>query len=93
MFGNVCWHCYVNVSFVVVPCVRDTTIEVAHPIFDNIVRLRPKGSKKVLQVFVTNVFDAKVVYAQVEPDGLRDMFLEARHVGLFEVPMPCKMEF
>jgi hypothetical protein len=46
---------------------RDTTIEVVHPIFDNVVRLHPKDGKKVLQVFVTNVFDAKVVHAQVEP--------------------------
>ncbi len=58
-----------NSSLVVVPCKRDTTIEVARPIFDNVVRLCPKGSKKVLQVFVTNVFDAKVVHKQVEPDG------------------------
>jgi hypothetical protein len=68
-------------------------MEVARPIFVNVVCLHPKGSKKVLQVFITNVFDAKVVHAQVEPDELWDMFPEARHVGLFEVPMACKTEF
>ncbi len=70
MFGNVGRNCYVNILFVVVLCKRDTTIKIALKIFANVVRLRPKGSKKVLEVFVTNVFDAKVVHAQVEPDGL-----------------------
>jgi hypothetical protein len=53
----------------VFPCKRDTTIEVAHPIFNNVVHLCPKGSKKVLEVFATNVFNAKIVHTQIEPDG------------------------
>jgi hypothetical protein len=79
--------------FIIVPCKRDTTIEGTCPIFDNVIHLRPKGSKKVLQVFVTNVCDAKVVHAQVEPDGSWDVFPEARCVGLFKVAMACKTEF
>jgi hypothetical protein len=62
-------------------------------IFDNVIRLHPKGSIQVLQMFVTNVFDAKVIHGQVEPDGLCEMFLKARHVWLFKVPMACKTEF
>ncbi len=56
-------------SFILVPCERDTTIEIAFPIFNNSKQLHPKDSKEVLEVFVTNIFDAKVVHAQVEPDG------------------------
>jgi hypothetical protein len=55
--------------FIIIPCKRDTTIEIALSIFNNFVHFYPKGSKEVLEVFVTNVFDAKVVHAQVEPDG------------------------
>jgi hypothetical protein len=76
--------------FIVVPCKRYTTIEIALPIFNNLVRLYPKGSKEVLEMFVTNIFDAKVVHAQVEPDGSWSVFPEARHVGLFEVSMACQ---
>ncbi len=47
----------------------------------------------MLQVLVTNVFDAKVINAQAKPDGLQDVFPKAMHVGLFEVPMACKTEF
>jgi hypothetical protein len=42
----------------------------ALPIFDSLVRLCPKGRKEVLEVFITNIFDAEVVHPQVEPDGL-----------------------
>jgi hypothetical protein len=69
MFGNIVRHCYVDISFIVVLCERDTTIEIALPIFNNFVRFCPKGSKEVLEVFVTNIFDAEVVHTQVEPDG------------------------
>ncbi len=69
LFGKVGRHCYLDILFIVVPCKRDTTIEIALPIFDNLIRFRPKGSKEMLEVFVTNVFDAKVVHAQVEPVG------------------------
>jgi hypothetical protein len=51
------------------------------------------GSKEVLEVFIPNTFDAKVVHAQVEPDGLLSVFSEARHVGMFEVSMACQTEF
>jgi hypothetical protein len=50
-----------------------------------------RAAKKVRQVFVTDIFDAKVVHAQVEPDVLWDVFLEARCMELFEVPMACKL--
>ena len=43
---------------IVVPCNRDTTIEIALPILNNFVGFCPKGSKEVLEVFVTNMFDA-----------------------------------
>jgi hypothetical protein len=69
LFGNIGRHCYVNIPFVIVPSERDTTIEIALPIFNNFVRLCRKGSKEVIEVFVTNVFDAKVIHAQVESDG------------------------
>jgi hypothetical protein len=69
MFGNVGRHCYVNISFIVVPCERDTTIEIALPILNNFVLFCPKGSKEMLEEFVTNMFDAEVIHAQVEPDG------------------------
>ncbi len=62
-------RCSCGQLFIVVPCKRDTTIEIALPIFNNLIRFHPKGSKEVLEAFVTNVFDAKVVHAQVEPVG------------------------
>jgi hypothetical protein len=68
-------------------------IEIALPIFDNLIRFHPNGSKEVLEVIITNVFDAEVVHAQVEPDGLRNMFPDARCVGLVEVSMACQTEF
>ncbi len=43
-------------------------------------------------MFVTNIFDAKVVHAKVEPDELRSMFPEARHVGLFKISVACQTE-
>jgi hypothetical protein len=49
--------------------IQPLTIEIALPIFNNVVRLRLKGSKEVLEMFVTNVFDAEVVHTQVESDG------------------------
>jgi hypothetical protein len=57
------------------------------------VHLCPKGSKEVLEVFITNVFDAEVIHTQGELDGSCNVFPEARHVGLFEVSMACKTEF
>jgi hypothetical protein len=62
LFGNVGGHCYVDISFIVVPCKRDTTIEITLPIFNNFICFCPKVSKEVLEVFVTNIFDAKVVH-------------------------------
>jgi hypothetical protein len=53
--------------FVIIPSKGDTTIEVAHPVFDNAVHLSLMCSKKVLQVLDANIFDAKVVHAQIEP--------------------------
>jgi hypothetical protein len=47
----------------------------------------------VLQVFVSNAFDTKVVHTQVEPDGSWDVFPESRHARLFEVPIASKTEF
>jgi hypothetical protein len=71
LFSNVGGHCYFNISFIIlVQSERDTTIENALPIFNNFICFCPKGSKEKLEVFVTNIFDAKVVHAQVEPDGL-----------------------
>jgi hypothetical protein len=69
LFSHVGGHCYVNISFIIVLCERDTTIEIAFPIFNNFVRFCPKGSKEGLEVFISNIFDAKVVHTQVEPDG------------------------
>ncbi len=62
-------HCYVDISFIIVPCKRDITIEIALPIYKNFVHFCLKDSKEVLEVFAFNIFDAEVVHAQVEPDG------------------------
>jgi hypothetical protein len=56
--------------FIIVPCKRDTTIEIALHIFNNFVCFCPKGSKVVLEVFATNIFDAEVIHAQVESDWM-----------------------
>jgi hypothetical protein len=47
----------------------------------------------VLEVFATNIFDAKVILLQVEPDGPCSVFPEARCVGLFKVSMACQPKF
>jgi hypothetical protein len=47
----------------------DATVEVAFPIFNDVVGFCLEGSKKMFEIVLTNVFDAKVIDAKVEPNG------------------------
>ncbi len=44
----------------------------------------------MLEIFIANVFDTKVVNAQIKPDGLGDVFPKTVCVLYFKVAMPSQ---
>ncbi len=67
LLPDILGHVNIHVPLCIIPINGDATIEVAFPIFNNFVGFCSEGSKEMFEIVLTNVFDAKVINAKVEP--------------------------
>jgi hypothetical protein len=84
-------HGNVHPTFAVVPLEIDAAVEIASPIHNNFVRISAYCRKEVLEILVADVFDTKVVSAQIKPDRLGYMFPKTGGVLYFEVAMSSQV--
>ncbi len=80
-------HCNVHPSCSVVPIEFDATVWITCPVFDNLIRFSTECLKEVFEIFITDIFDAKVVNAQIEPHGMRDVLPQSGCVLDLKVAM------
>jgi hypothetical protein len=59
-------HVNIHVPLCIIPIKGDATVEVAFPIFNDIVGFCLEGRKEMFEIVLTNVFDSKVIDAKVE---------------------------
>ena len=85
-------HGQVDVSFFVVPIECNSTIKRPTNILNDFVVLF-EGVEQMLEVFVANILNTKVIDREVEPHGSFDMFEKAGSVRLFEVTVWCQARF
>ncbi len=69
LLPDILGHVNIHILLCIIPIEGDATVEVAFPIFNNVVSFCLKGSKEMFEIVLTNVFDAKVINAKVEPNG------------------------
>jgi hypothetical protein len=69
VFDCIDGHSNVYPMFDVVPLEIDAAVEIASPILNNVICLRAQCSKEVFEIFIADVFDPKVINAQIKPDG------------------------
>ncbi len=69
LLPDILGHVNIHVLLCIIPIKGDATEEVAFPIFNNVVGFCSEGSKEMFEIVLTNVFDAKVINAKVEPSG------------------------
>jgi hypothetical protein len=62
-------HGNVYPTFAIIPLKIDATVELASPILNNFVPFSVQHRVEVLEIFITDVFDSKVIDTQVKPDG------------------------
>ncbi len=63
-----------NVAFIIIPLEVDATIEITSLVFNNVICIFLEGIIKMLEMFLANVFDSKVVYCKIEPYQMGFMF-------------------
>ncbi len=63
-------HVNIHIPLCIIPIEGDATVEVAFPIFNNVVGFCLEGSKEMFKIIITNIFDAKVIDAKIEPNGV-----------------------
>ncbi len=80
-------HGNVYQTSAIFPLEIDAAVEIAGPILNNFLCFSVYSRKEVLEILIANVFDTKVVNAQIKPDGLGDMFPNTGHVLYFKVAM------
>ncbi len=83
-------HGNVYPTFTVVQLEIDATVEVASPILNNFICFSAWRRKEVFEILVANVFDTKVVVAQIKPDGVGDVLPMTGRVLYFKVAMSSK---
>ncbi len=64
----------INIAFIIVPLEVDATIEITGLVFNNVICFLSEGVVKMLEMFLANVFDPKVIYCKVEPYQTGFMF-------------------
>ncbi len=64
----------INVAFIIIPLEVDATIEITRSFFNNVICFLFEGVIKMLEMFLANVFDLKVIYCKVEPYRMGFMF-------------------
>ncbi len=62
-------HVNIHVLLCIIPFEGDATVEVTFPIFNNVIGFCLEGSKEMFEIIITNIFDAKVINAKIEPNG------------------------
>ncbi len=67
MFHDILWHGKINIAFIIIPLEVDATIEITGLVFNNVICFLSEGVVKMLKMFLSNVFDSKVIYCKVEP--------------------------
>ncbi len=74
LFHDILGHGKINVAFIIIPLEVDATIEITGLIFNNVICFLSEGIVKMLEMFVTNVCDPKVIYCKAEPYRTGFMF-------------------
>jgi hypothetical protein len=64
---DILWHGKINVAFIIIPLEVDTIIEITSLVFNNVICFMSEGIIKMLEMFLANVFDPKVIYCKVGP--------------------------
>ncbi len=67
LFHDILGHGKINVAFIVIPFDVDATIEITGLVFNNVICFFLEGIIKMLELFLADVFDPKVIYCKVEP--------------------------
>ncbi len=73
VFYHIDRHGYVYPLCIVVPIELDAAVQITCPIFNNLIQLSMQCLKEVFEMFVADVFDAEVINAQIESNGMRDV--------------------
>jgi hypothetical protein len=74
LFHDILVHGMINVAFIIFPLEVDATIEITGLVFNNVICFLSKGVVKMLEMFLANVFDPKVIYYKVKPYQTGFMF-------------------
>ncbi len=61
LFHDILWHGKINVVFIIIPLEVDATIEITGLVFNNAICFFSEGAVKMLNMFLSNVFDSKVI--------------------------------
>jgi hypothetical protein len=69
LLSDILGHVNIHVPLCIIPIKGDATVEVAFPIFNNVVGFCSEGSNEMFETTITNIFDAKVIEAKIEPNG------------------------
>ncbi len=59
-------HSNVYPTFAIIPLKIDATVEIASPILNNFVCFSVQHREEVLEIFIADVFDTKVINTHVE---------------------------
>ena len=68
LLPDILGHVNIHIPLCIILIEGDATVEVAFPIFKDVVGFCLEGSKEMFEIVLTNVFDAKVINALVEPN-------------------------
>ncbi len=93
LFHDILGHGKINVAFIIIPLEFDATIEITSSVFNNVICFLSEGVVKMLEMFLANAFDPKVIYCKVEPCRKGFMFPYTGSVWLFEVSVFGKALF
>ncbi len=85
LFHDILGHGKINIAFIIIPLEVDYTIEITSLVFNNVICFLSEGIVKMLEMFLANVFDPKVIYCKVKPYQTGFMFPKTGSVWLFEV--------
>jgi hypothetical protein len=74
LFHDILGHDKINIAFIIIPLEVDATIEITGLVFNNVICFLSEGVVKMLEMFLANVFDPKVIYCKVESYRMGIMF-------------------
>ncbi len=67
LLPDILGHVNIHVPLCIIPIEGDATVEVAFPIFHDVIGFCLEGSKEMFEIILTNTFDAKLIDTNVEP--------------------------